>query len=552
MMDFLMVKKIYRTIFLVTIITFLGCSKDDEGVGPEKPGTEEEVPIAVDDNFTTAENTILKVSGLLDNDTTFDYARITDVDSESAEGGSIVDNRDGTYTYTPPQDYTGSDSFNYQICDNATTPNCSGASVKITITAATPVAVDDNYETLEENELIIRNFLDNDQLLDNAAVVSVNSENSNATVVLEENGTITYSPSQGFAGEDTFTYTICDDDETPSCSTATITVTVVDEGSPVANNDLAVVQAGVTSATITNLLENDVLTDEAVLTSVDGSSSTGSVILNGDGTVTYKPATGFTGDDSFSYSLCDDDAPNNTCVTATVTVRVVDPVSFNIPSNLEGYYSNVVFTQDPDLLYLELSELTNEKHVNLLEYYMRHDYLYDADADLQNPEMVVLMYTGELRPWQEYQEGDLSEGETFNTEHIYPQSLLSSEIAKNDMHHMRVADVDINSERLNYPFTSGSGDAKLIGGNKWYPGDDWRGDVARMVMYINLKYGEDFTSVGGLDLFLKWNIEDPVSAFELQRQEIIEGAQGNRNPFIDNPYFATLLWGGTPAENTWD
>jgi endonuclease I len=53
-------------------------------------------------------------------------------------------------------------------------------------------------------------------------------------------------------------------------------------------------------------------------------------------------------------------------------------------------------------------------------------------------------------------------------------------------------------------------------------------------------------------MFLEWNAEDPVSAFEMQRQEIIEGAQGNRNPFIDNPYFATLIWDGPEAENLWD
>ena len=73
-----------------------------------------------------------------------------------------------------------------------------------------------------------------------------------------------------------------------------------------------------------------------------------------------------------------------------------------------------------------------------------------------------------------------------------------------------------------------------------------------MVLYLNVRYGEDYTKVGTLDLFLKWNREDPVSDFERQRNEVIEGAQGVRNPFIDNPYLATLIWGGTPAENTWE
>ncbi len=53
------------------------------------------------------------------------------------------------------------------------------------------------------------------------------------------------------------------------------------------------------------------------------------------------------------------------------------------------------------------------------------------------------------------------------------------------------------------------------------------------------------------DMFLKWNVQDKVSEFEKVRNEIIAETQGSRNPFIDNPYLATLIWGGDKAENTW-
>ena len=52
-----------------------------------------------------------------------------------------------------------------------------------------------------------------------------------------------------------------------------------------------------------------------------------------------------------------------------------------------------------------------------------------------------------------------------------------------------------------------------------------------------------------IDLFLEWNVEDPVSNIEIQRNNSIENSQGNRNPFIDNPAFATDIWGGDQAEN---
>ena len=58
-----------------------------------------------------------------------------------------------------------------------------------------------------------------------------------------------------------------------------------------------------------------------------------------------------------------------------------------------------------------------------------------------------------------------------------------------------------------------------------------------------------------IDLFLKWNVEDPVSDFERQRNTYHDSqqtyAQGNRNPFIDNAYLATRIWGGTAAEDSW-
>jgi hypothetical protein len=52
------------------------------------------------------------------------------------------------------------------------------------------------------------------------------------------------------------------------------------------------------------------------------------------------------------------------------------------------------------------------------------------------------------------------------------------------------------------------------------------------------------------DILLQWNVEDPVSQFEINRNHF--RIQGNRNPFIDNPAFATAIWGGPQAQNRFD
>jgi endonuclease I len=109
----------------------------------------------------------------------------------------------------------------------------------------------------------------------------------------------------------------------------------------------------------------------------------------------------------------------------------------------------------------------------------------------------------------------------------------------------------VNTQKSNLGFVDSSGDYKKIN-QGWYPGDEWKGDVARMIFYLNIRYDEIINDIGTIELFQKWNIEDPVSDFERQRNSVIEQAQGNRNPFIDNPYLVTLVWGGEDAENIWE
>mgnify|MGYP006189124947 CR=1 FL=1 len=224
---------------------------------------------------------------------------------------------------------------------------------------------------------------------------------------------------------------------------------------------------------------------------------------------------------------------------------------YEIPEALEAYYAGVDFNLEGDELYDELAAHTISKHATFLEYTQRHNYLYKADEDPNNPDNVILVYTGESRDKREYESGSNSYSpQTFNTEHIYPRSYLENE-AEADLHVLRVADKDVNTLRWNYPYVDGEGKYE-VKGEAFFPGDEWRGDVARIIMYMNLRYDESFETMGGLDLFLEWNAEDPVSAIEKQRNEVIEDAQGNRNPFIDNPHLATRIWEGAEADNRWD
>ena len=223
------------------------------------------------------------------------------------------------------------------------------------------------------------------------------------------------------------------------------------------------------------------------------------------------------------------------------------------PPELQAYYTDVDFSATGTTLFDDLAIETIVKHTTILDYFERHQFLYDADEDLSNAANVILMYTGESRSDDEWLSGsNPNPTQTYNTEHVYPQSLIGN-TARGDLHHLRSCDISVNSNRSNNPFADVAGPSGYQNlGNSWFPGDEWKGDVARMIMYLNLRYNEPFNDVGSLALFLEWNAEDPVSDFEDNRQVIITGAQGNRNPFIDNPYLATIIWGGAPAENRWE
>lgn len=159
----------------------------------------------------------------------------------------------------------------------------------------------------------------------------------------------------------------------------------------------------------------------------------------------------------------------------------------------------------------------------------------------------------------------------WNREHTFPKALgvpdLGTAGPGADVHHLRAADKKRNADRDNDKFINGSGNS-IETGLTWYPGDEWKGDVARMMMYMYLRYGNQClptavgigTSVASdanmIDLFLQWNADDPVSLFEDKRNTYLGNisntyAQGNRNPFIDNPYLATVIWGGPIAQNRW-
>lgn len=249
------------------------------------------------------------------------------------------------------------------------------------------------------------------------------------------------------------------------------------------------------------------------------------------------------------------------------------------------YYSGFNFNQNSTALKNDLITKVIATHTHLLTYQEAENAIKVVDLDPEDfsNQFVLLVYgfSSNICPdnfsdfpehRRRYYDADGTSSCQWNREHTYPKSLGNPDLGTDgpgaDVHHLRASDVNRNANRGNLKYGSGAGNSGNSNGF-WYPGDEWKGDVARMMMYMYLHYGVQClpTNVGAgtivetdpnmIDLFLQWNAEDPVSEIEDRRNTYMEDttnnyyAQGNRNPFIDNPYLATKIWGGTPAENRW-
>ena len=247
-------------------------------------------------------------------------------------------------------------------------------------------------------------------------------------------------------------------------------------------------------------------------------------------------------------------------------------LSFSVFSQTPSYYNDINLNLTSTALKNALAtKVISTQTINLSYSPGVWNALKQSDLDPANNANVVLIYgyndndgnyvTDKTRS-KDANGG--SAGTQWNREHVYPKSLGTPNLGTSgsgaDVHHLRPADISFNSQRSSKKFIAGSGNAKSIAGG-WYPGDQWKGDVARMMMYMYIRYGNqclprnvaigtaNLSDNNMIDLLLEWNVEDPVSNFEKQRNTILQGIQGNRNPFIDNPAFATQIWGGPQAEN---
>ena len=175
-------------------------------------------------------------------------------------------------------------------------------------------------------------------------------------------------------------------------------------------------------------------------------------------------------------------------------------------------------------------------------------------------------------------------GDCYNREHSFPKSWFNdAQPMYSEAFHIYPTDGKVNGQRSNFPYGEcakgttlpSNGNVKALGrlgdctfpgysGTVFEPDDQYKGDFARSYFYMAAAYNDQIAgwnskmlagnsypvfSSWAINLLLKWHREDPVSQKELDRQEVVYGAQHNRNPFIDHPELAEYIWGNKKGQN---
>lgn len=280
-----------------------------------------DAPTANDDIAATLEDAAVVIT-VLDNDEDIDNDPLAVSITAAPVNGAVVANADGTVTYTPATSYNGPDSFGYTIDDGLVTDS---AVVTITVTPDNdnPTAVDDEATTSEDTAVTIT-VLSNDGDIDGDPItITAVTTPTNGSIILNPDGTLTYTPTADFNGDDSVVYTVVDGLGGADTAVVTIYVTPVNDD-PAAQDDSSTTNED--TAVTVNVLDNDADVDGDALTVTAVTTSTnGTVVVNPENTITYTPDANFNGEDGFGYTVEDGLGGSS---SAVVTIHV-NPVNDN-------------------------------------------------------------------------------------------------------------------------------------------------------------------------------------------------------------------------------
>ncbi|MFH0287258.1 tandem-95 repeat protein [Vibrio owensii] len=287
--------------------------------------------------------TVLNVLG---NDTFEGQSPVVSVEAGNGPtNGSVVVNSDGTITYTPDQDYNGSDEFTYTVTSGGVTET---TTVTLNVTPVNDKPVVENTiadqvlpEDFAEYTINLNNAFSDVDDADSELTFSV-SGNSNIQVSIVD-GIAAITPTADWNGSEELTFTATDSDGESVSQTVDFTVNAVAD---IVSDSANIVED---TPTILDVLDNDSFEGQSPVVTVESGDGpiNGSVVVNDDGTITYTPDQDYNGADEFTYTVTSGGVTETTTVTLSVTPVNDKPVVENtiadqvLPEDFAQYTINL-------------------------------------------------------------------------------------------------------------------------------------------------------------------------------------------------------------------
>lgn len=261
------------------------------------------------------------------------------------------------------------------------------------------------------------------------------------------------------------------------------------------------------------------------------------------------------------------DTISGACFNCPDLTKIADASTFNDNQYYEQVFNAVNTAQGQAVIKEKITDTISAEHKKLT-YSEAWTALTKTDEDPLNGDNVILFYRGiSLAKSSNGSGSQSSNPDNWNREHVWAKSHgfpSSSAYAYTDIHHLRPTDISVNSSRGNLDFDYSDSPlaespANRVDGDSFEPRDSVKGDVARIILYMDTRYaGNDSITpdlevvnrltntgeakLGKLCALLSWNENDPVDEFEQERNNTIYEFQGNRNPFIDHPEWISLIY----------
>lgn len=232
------------------------------------------------------------------------------------------------------------------------------------------------------------------------------------------------------------------------------------------------------------------------------------------------------------------------------------------PTYNGAYYNNINSAKTGNELRAELATLITKTHNTSVNSYDNLKSQFNiTDADPTTKSGMLWFYTGT--------KVSSYAGSTSNREHVWPKDGGRAFPEKTgpgcDLQHLRPTDTQLNSSRgsLSFDEVQGSvvkqngstsyGNLCYTNGSFFYPGKGYRGATARILFYLQTRWGDQYSlkfvdsagnckTIGKISTLLKWHLEEPPTESEIYRNQKAYEIQGNRNPFIDHPEYAANIY----------